>query len=103
MALWPFIIVKHAGLKQDRILLNHERIHHRQQIELLLVGFYFLYLLHYCWNRLALRLCHHEAYNAIIFEKEAFRHEADLTYLQHRKPFNYVQRKRTHARPDHRN
>ncbi len=48
LALYPFIFIK-EGLDQQRttVLLNHERIHLRQQIELLILPFYLIYLLNY--------------------------------------------------------
>lgn len=89
MALWPFILVKEARLKTDARLINHERIHHRQQLELLLVGFYIAYLAHYLWNR-AGGMSHSKAYRNIIFEREAFANDHNLQYLQTRKPYQYV-------------
>ena len=43
ITLWPFIILRSNSLKNDPILLNHERIHLRQQLELLIVFFYVWY------------------------------------------------------------
>lgn len=90
MALWPFILVKDARLKTDARLINHERIHHRQQVELLLVGFYLAYLIHYLWNRWVKKMSHNAAYRTIIFEREAFANDHNLQYLQTRKPYQYV-------------
>ena len=41
ITLFPFIICKN---KSDKIMLNHESIHIKQQAELLVVGFWILYL-----------------------------------------------------------
>ncbi|WP_233164515.1 hypothetical protein [Pedobacter sp. ASV28] len=86
MALFPFILVKEAGYKNDSILINHELIHHRQQLELLIVPFYIMYFLNYAFNLLKYRN-HHQAYSHILFEKEAYAKEHDLSYLGTRKPF----------------
>ena len=71
MAIYPFILVRQRSFKTDVQLLHHERIHLRQQIEMLIIPFYFFYLLNYLVNRL--RLKHHdEAYRNICFEREAY-------------------------------
>lgn len=86
MALFPFILVRHKHLKQDSILINHEKIHLRQQVELLVIPFYLLYLLNYLFS-LAKYKNHHQAYFNIVFEKEAYAMETDRTYLNRRKLF----------------
>ncbi len=89
LSLWPFIILKEDHLKDDIYLLNHERIHLRQQIELLVIPFYFFYILEW-----VIRCCYYfngyKAYQNISFEREAFRHEKDLDYLQKRKAFSFL-------------
>lgn len=80
MAIFPFILIKTVESKGDKILLNHEKIHLRQQLELLILPFYLLYLISYLFNRLKYT-DHHTAYRNIIFEKEAFNNEGDLAYL----------------------
>jgi hypothetical protein len=84
MALFPFILVKEKQMADDAVLINHERIHLRQQVELLLIPFYLLYLLNYLVNLLIFRN-HHQAYMAIMFEREAYSNEADTGYLKRRK------------------
>ncbi|MNI59809.1 hypothetical protein [Pedobacter ghigonis] len=81
MALFPFILVKSAGLKNDATIINHEKIHLRQQLELLILPFYICYLLNYFVNLMKYRN-HHLAYRNIIFEKEAYNHEHNLQYLK---------------------
>lgn len=89
MALFPFILVKYEALKKDIIIINHERIHLRQQLELLIFPFYLLYLLNYLINLLRFRN-HDLAYRNIIFEKEAYQFENDLTYLKKRNWFGWL-------------
>lgn len=83
MALFPFILLRRPT--DDARLIRHERIHLRQQAELLVVPFYLWYLLEYGLFRLR-GLSHARAYRAIRFEREAFAHDADPGYLN-RRPF----------------
>jgi hypothetical protein len=84
MALFPFILVKKPAFKQDKVLIRHETIHLKQAAELLVIPFYVLYLLNYFLNRLKFKT-HHEAYMNIVFEREAYRHERNSSYLQTRR------------------
>lgn len=89
MALYPFILLKHKQQKKDQVLINHERIHLRQQVELLIIPFYLLYLIHYLLNLVRFRN-HDRAYFNIIFEKEAYACDKNLNYLKTRKFFAWV-------------
>lgn len=86
MALFPFILVKQKN--PSAILLNHEKIHLRQQLELLVIPFYVWYLLEYLWHRLKGK-SHYAAYRRISFEREAFAHDQALDYLEKRKPWSF--------------
>jgi hypothetical protein len=83
IALFPFILIR-KGVKATPRLLNHERIHLRQQIELLVIPFYLLYLLEYI-----IRFIQYRnpglAYRNISFEREAYENDADKNYLASRK------------------
>jgi UDP-galactopyranose mutase len=85
IAIFPFVFLKDKALKVDGILINHENIHLRQQIELLIVPFYILYGLEFL-----VRLFQYKkgelAYRNISFEREAFTNEFNLNYLKQR-PF----------------
>jgi hypothetical protein len=83
MALFPFLLFQHSHLKYNRVLLNHERIHLRQQLELLVLPFYIWYLLEYV-VRLLQYHNHRQAYLNISFEREAYQNEKDLHYLKQR-------------------
>jgi len=89
IALWPFIVVKDAFLKEDAYFINHERIHLRQQAELLVVPFYFIYVIEY-----VIRLFQYRnsqlAYRNISFEKEAYYNQDDLSYLKKRKLWSFI-------------
>lgn len=86
LGLWPFIILRNEALKTDKALINHERIHLRQQAELFLVFFYLLYLLEWILKSFYYLDCY-RAYRNISFEREAYIHESNLEYLQKRKPY----------------
>lgn len=90
ITLWPFIIIKSSKQKNDLILLNHEMIHLVQQRELLIIFFYLLYFYEYVYYRY-LGHSHYEAYMRISLEREAYMHEADLTYLKKRNKFSFRQ------------
>ncbi len=88
MALFPFILIKHAHLKENRALINHEKIHLRQQLEMLIVFFYLWYLLEFLFLLIKYKN-HREAYENISFEREAYAHEHDLGYLKKRPFWNF--------------
>jgi hypothetical protein len=89
MALYPFILLAHPHDRANRSLMNHERIHLRQQAELLVLPFYVFYLAHYFLN-LARLGQHDQAYRQICFEREAYAHDADLGYLAKRKTWAFL-------------
>ncbi len=73
----------------DRYVINHEKIHTAQQRELLFVPFYILYLIEWC-IRLMQFGSWKQAYYNISFEREAYRHGKDLTYLERRPLYSWV-------------
>lgn len=88
-ACWPFIFIKSNRVKQDRIFINHERIHLRQQIELLVIPFFIWYAIEYLIN-LIIYNDFKRAYYQVSFEKEAYSYEKDMQYLKNRKPFQFL-------------
>ena len=85
MALWPFILLNKKELKQNLPILNHEKIHHRQQLELLLLPFYIWYFVEYWIGMFKYKFVHQKAYMNISFEKEAYANQNNLEYLKKRK------------------
>ncbi len=83
VSLWPFVILKDEHYKSDLILLNHEKIHLRQQAELLLVGFYVWYLIEYVVRIIQFKN-RYMAYRNISFEREAYRNELNMNYTKSR-------------------
>lgn len=84
MTLYPIIFLKSKELKHDVRIMNHERIHIRQQIEMLVIPFYIIYLIEYLIGRIKYK-SHFEAYLNISFEREAFINDGNLAYLKDRK------------------
>jgi len=89
ITIFPFIVLKDKNLKQDKRIMNHERIHIRQQVELLIIPFYAVYLIEYCIGLIKYKN-RKIAYQNISFEREAYQHDADLTYLKNRKFWSWV-------------
>ncbi|MES2454833.1 MAG: hypothetical protein V4594_04820 [Bacteroidota bacterium] len=84
MALYPFMIFKDRELLSNRRIVRHELIHFRQQLELLILPFYVLYLFNYLFNLLIYKN-HDQAYRNIRFEREAYTNDHDESYLKRRK------------------
>lgn len=88
IALWPFIIVRHPMFKYDVRIINHERIHLRQQLEMAILFFYVWYVLEFLYHYSKLRHID-KAYFAISFEREAYYYENDYAYLSQRRFWNF--------------
>jgi hypothetical protein len=66
--------------------LNHEAIHTAQMKETLFILFYILYLVEWM-----VKLCFKgNAYQNLSFEKEAYKFQDNLNYLENRKPYSWV-------------
>ena len=63
-AFWPFILVRD---KTDRTVIEHEKIHIRQQLRGWLIFFYIRYLYEYFTK----------GYKNISYEIEAYKHQDD--------------------------
>lgn len=88
MTLYPFVIIRNFLDKENKVLLNHEKIHIRQQLELLVLPFFLWYFLEYL-IRLIQYKDRSKAYRNISFEKEAYTNECDQNYLQKRKIWSF--------------
>lgn len=89
ITIFPFIFLNHEFDKRDSVLINHESIHMRQAIEMLVIPFYLWYSAEFI-----LRFFQYKnfnlAYRNISFEKEAYANEHDLHYLKRRKFWNFL-------------
>tara|TARA_R110002050_G_scaffold1749_13_gene11454 strand:+ start:2117 stop:2455 length:339 start_codon:yes stop_codon:yes gene_type:complete len=95
LTLFPFVFLKHNHLKLNESLLNHEKIHLRQQIELLIFPFYLFYIFEFL-IRLFQHKDWHKAYRNISFEREAYQNESNLHYLKQRKFWTFLKYLRSH-------
>jgi hypothetical protein len=89
LAAFPFVLVKKEGYKENRIFINHEKIHLRQQLELLIVPFFIWYSLEFLlrWYQYKDK---NLAYRNLSFEREAYANESNLEYLKTRKCFSFL-------------
>jgi hypothetical protein len=85
LTFYPFVFLADKDDKLNKVFINHEKIHIRQQLELLILPFYLLYFTEYLF-RLIQYKDRKEAYFNISFEREAYKNEKDLNYLKQR-PF----------------
>ena len=83
LTLFPFVIIRDFLDKENKVLLNHEKIHIRQQLELLILPFFLLYFLEYLIRLVQFR-DKNKAYRNISFEREAYDNERNLDYLKTR-------------------
>jgi hypothetical protein len=89
MAVFPFVVLKYDFDKANETFVNHERIHLKQQIELLIIPFFAWYFLEYLF-RLVQYKNKDLAYRNISFEREAYAKETDLNYLKNRSFFQFL-------------
>lgn len=114
ITILPFIFARNSAKWLKDYVLNHETIHLRQQLEVLIAsaaviaalilifGWSWWWMLtsfgvYYAWYGIEwlirLAICHdtHLAYKNIAFEQEAYLNEYDMTYLKNRKLFAWVE------------
>ncbi|WP_326984707.1 hypothetical protein VUJ46_09315 [Chryseobacterium sp. MYb264] len=88
IALFPFIFIRKPEDKENNVLINHEKIHLRQQLEMFIIFFYIFYSIEYYYWLIKLKNSY-AAYRRISFEREAYENESDLTYLTERKFWSF--------------
>ena len=97
------ILFARSNAKIDEVTINHEAIHSRQFVELMVLfavatvfirwwlpvfapfAFYVWYIVEWL-----IRLPKGNAYRNISFEREAYANEVDASYLKGRKMFNFL-------------
>ena len=89
LTIFPFVIVSTKVDLSDKVLMNHERIHLRQQLELAILPFFIWYFLEYLLRLIQFRN-RRKAYRNISFEREAYANEGNFEYLQKRKFWSFV-------------
>ena len=85
--LFGMLFVK-RGVKVTPSLINHERIHTAQMLEMLVIPFYLWYVVEWL-IRFAFLRDGMKAYYMIGFEREAYGNEHNLGYLRHRRLFAF--------------
>ncbi|MES2794420.1 MAG: hypothetical protein V4683_00570 [Bacteroidota bacterium] len=87
LAIFPFIFTKNN--ERSKTLINHELIHHRQQLELFIFPFYLFYVYQYFVGLVKYKNSY-KAYMNICFEKEAYANDQNLNYLKYRKLWAFL-------------
>nr|WP_236011303.1 hypothetical protein [Olleya sediminilitoris] len=89
LTIYPFIFLKNKHLKESVSLVNHEKIHLKQQLELLVLPFYIWYVLEFL-----IRYLKHnnwqKAYKNISFEREAYCNDSNLQYIKTRRFWQFL-------------
>lgn len=80
MTVWPFIFVRSNNF--DAIDENHESIHGRQQVEMLIIPFFLWYAIEWLLRSV---FGSGNAYRKISFECESYDNEIDMNYLKNRR------------------
>jgi len=88
LTVYPFIFLKNDALKGNLTLINHEKIHLKQQIELLWIFFFTWYFIEF-FVRLIQYKKWNLAYRNISFEREAYQNELNPNYLLTRKRYSF--------------
>lgn len=81
LAAWPFIFVR-PNATANTIL--HEKIHLRQQVEMLVLPFFVWYAVEFLIRWVQSGFRSEVAYHNVSFEREAYLHENDTNHLPHR-------------------
>jgi hypothetical protein len=89
LTLFPFIFLKSIAQKENKVLLNHEKIHLQQQKEMLVLFFYLWYTVEFL-VRFVKTKNKNKAYRGISFEQEAYAHETDMLYIEKRPKWAFL-------------
>ncbi|MGB5417730.1 hypothetical protein [Algibacter sp.] len=89
MTIFPFVFLKSKHLKDNQVLINHEKIHLKQQLELLIIPFYIFYGLEFLFRLIQYKNWQ-KAYRNISFEREAYLNQNNLEYLQNRSIWRFL-------------
>ncbi|MCW2118727.1 hypothetical protein [Flavobacterium sp. 7A] len=89
LTIFPFVFMKYASDKVNPVFINHEKVHLKQQLELLILPFFIWYGLEYLIRLLQYRNAY-LAYKNISFEREAYANESNLDYLNERRLFSFL-------------
>lgn len=97
LAAWPFILVNNQDVIDSERTMNHERIHHRQELEMMVVPMIILYVAFNIFWFIRTRSVN-ESYLHNPFEQEAMYNEDNLDYLDTRKFLSWTKYVRRNPR-----
>lgn len=81
LTLFPFVFIRNNLDKTNKTLINHEKIHIKQQIQMLILPFFVWYGVEYLFRLIQFQN-KNTAYRNISFEREAYANEQNLNYLK---------------------
>lgn len=88
VAIFPFLFLRNRNLLQSQNFIQHEKIHFKQQLELLWVFFFLWYIIEFSYHWIKLQSWE-KAYKNVSFEREAYANEHQANYLQNRKTWSF--------------
>ena len=89
LTFFPFVFMRDREDKFNKVFINNEKIHIRQQLELLVLPFFVWYIVEYLF-RLVQYKDRKKAYYNISFEREAYKNESNFGYLGLRKFWSFL-------------
>jgi hypothetical protein len=90
LCIWPFVLIRPSGNIPDmQLIIRHENIHARQQLEMAWILFFVWYILEFAIRLIVIRN-YMKAYNYISFEREAHLNDHDPGYIRKRKPYAWI-------------
>ena len=84
ITLFPFIFLASTEIKQNNQIVQHEKIHLRQELEMFVVLFYLIYFTEFLVGYIKYN-DRYKAYRNISFEREAFDNDFNPDYLKIRR------------------
>ncbi len=87
ITVYPFVLIRERDY--SRVVLNHEYIHLKQQLEMLIVFAYVWFAIEFLFKLLYYRNFR-KAYMSVSFEREAVAGERLIGYLSVRKPYTWL-------------
>ena len=87
ITLAPFGIFMKDVVINNLRTINHEKIHWKQQLEMLIIFFYLWYLIEFL---IRIFINGKKAYVSLCFEREAYANDDNLDYLKTRKPYDWL-------------
>lgn len=88
ITLSPFgIYFDNEKYMKDKYIVNHEKIHWKQQLEMLIIFFYIWYILEFI---IRIFINGNNAYRKLSFEQEAYDNDNNLLYLENRKHYAWI-------------